>query len=96
MVGRISPGEFALVAPDTPEAGAVGCARRLVAEVAGALPPNATRPVPRFRLYVGYDAVPNVREAAVSIDDLLSRATLALRWAEAAPSGEWIRRFQPS
>lgn len=95
VVGRINPAEFALVAPDTPEAGAVGCARRLVAEVAGARPPNDPRPLPRFRLYVGYDAVSNVREAAVNIDDLLSRATLALRWAEAAPSGDWIRRFAP-
>lgn len=96
VVGRINPLEFALVAPDTADAGAVGCARRLVGAVAGARPPNDARPLPRFRLYVGYDAVSDVREAAVNIDDLLSRATLALRRAEAAPSGEWIRRFEPS
>lgn len=95
VVGRIGPAEFALVAPDTPEAGAVGCARRLAAEVGEARPPNDARPLPRFRLYVGYDAVANVREAAVDGGELLSRATLALRSAEAAPSGEWIRRFEP-
>lgn len=96
VVGRIGPAEFALVAPDTPEAGALGCARRLATEVLAAQPPNDVSPVPRFRLCVGYDAVPNVREAPVSIDELLTRATLALHWAESSPTGQWIRRFGPA
>lgn len=96
VVGRLGPGEFALVAPDTPEAGAVGCARRLATEVLAAQPPNDIPPLPRFRLCVGYDAVPNVREAPVGVDELLTRATLALRWAESSPTGEWIRRFGPA
>lgn len=95
VVGRIGPTEFALVALDTAEAGAVGCARRLTAAVSEAQPANRAAPPPRFRVYVGYDAVPNVREASVDVEELLSRATLALRWAEAAPTGDWIRRFDP-
>lgn len=95
VVGRLGPAEFALVAPDTPEAGAVGCARRLTAEVLAAQPPNDIPLLPRFRLCVGYDAVANVREAPVGVDELLTRATLALRWAESSPTGEWIRRFGP-
>lgn len=93
VVGRIGPTEFALVALDTADPGVQACARRLVGEVGAAPPSNHARPLPPFRVYVGYDAVANVREARVDVDTLLSHATLALRWAESAAPAESIRRF---
>lgn len=95
VVGRVGPAEFALVALDTPDVGAVGCARRLLAEVGRAPPLDAAHALPRFRVYAGYDAVQNVRDAPVDVDELLSRAMQALRWAETVPSGDGIRRFAP-
>lgn len=95
VLGRLGPAEFALVAPDTPDAGAEGCARRLATKVLATQPPSDVPSLPRVRLCVGYEAVANMREAPVGVDELLTRATLALRWAESSPTGQWIRRFGP-
>lgn len=95
VVGRLGSSEFALVAPDTLAEGAAGCARRLAAAVSSTQPPDSVPAPPRFRICVGYDAVNNLRDAAFGVDELLSRASLALRWAESSPAGQWLRRFTP-
>jgi DNA-binding response OmpR family regulator len=79
--GREAPAEFVILAPRTDALGAVGLARRLR---------NAVR---AMYLRVGYDAVPNVREApSTSPKNLIQAALEALR---RIPSGSRERPIQP-
>src|SRR6266571_5278969 len=74
-IGRVGPGEFAVIAPGTDRAGAVLLAERLargVKTLAGATP----------GLRAGYDAVGNARYTPIEPKNLLSRATTALRAAK--------------
>src|SRR6266705_1436406 len=69
-IGRIGPGEFAVIAPGTDRGGAVRLAERLargVKTLAGATP----------GLRAGYDAVGNARYTPIEPKNLLSRATTA-------------------
>jgi len=91
-IGRVGPGEFAIVAPGTNAAGAVQLAQRIVNAVRAAVPGGHALP-----LRVGYDAVGNTRYTPVEPKNLLSRATSALRAAKAGGAGgaaNWIRAFQ--
>jgi PleD family two-component response regulator len=83
-IGRIGPRRFAVVAPATDDAGAVGLANRL-ARAARAASPGA----PLLR--AGYDAVPNARAAPIEPTDLFARATRALEAVQASGSLDWIR-----
>src|SRR5205807_1239558 len=74
-IGRVGPGEFAVIAPGTDRAGAVLLAERLargVKMLTGATP----------GLRAGYDAVGNARYTPIEPKNLLSRATTALRAAK--------------
>ncbi len=80
-IGRVGPGEFAVVAPGTDRAGAVGLAERVARAVPG--------------LRAGYDAVTNARYTPIEPKNLLGRATSALRVAKTDGGGAgWIRAFQ--
>jgi PleD family two-component response regulator len=89
-IGRVGPGEFAVIAPGTDRAGAVKLAERLARAVASATPQGNT-PDPLLR--VGYDAVGNARYTPVEPKNLLARATTALRSAKGLGGPEWIQGF---
>ena len=81
VTAREAPAEFVILAPRTDALGAVGLARRLR---------NAVR---AMYLRVGYDAVPNVREAPTSPRSLIHAAREALRRIPAGSSP--IQPYRP-
>jgi len=88
-IGRVGPGEFAVVAPGTDHAGAVLLAERVAQAVqAGARDGG----LPALR--AGYDAVANARYTPIEPKNLLGRATSALRIAKTDAGHGWIRAFQ--
>jgi len=99
VVGRLSPTEFAVLAPGTDAAGARRLAERLASTVqasAGGVPAPAAEPgappLPPLRVRCGYEAVANVGYAPIEPVDLLVRASTALRTGRAEGSS-WLRRF---
>ena len=90
-IGRIGPGEFAVVAPGTDGAGAVLLAQRVARAVHAAGPTQGAPP-----LRAGYDAVGNTRYTPVEPKNLLSRATSALRIAKGDAAANWVRAYEPA
>ncbi len=88
-IGRVGPGEFAVIAPGTDRAGAVLLAQRLARAVYSA---SDEEDVPDLR--AGYDAVGNARYTAIEPKHLLARATTALRTAKGQGGPEWIQAFK--
>ena len=89
-IGRVGPGEFAVVAPGTDRAGAVLLAERVACAVRAAARDGE---LPGLR--AGYDAVANARYAPIEPKNLLGRATSALRVAKTDGGGPgWIREFR--
>ncbi len=92
VAGRLSPTEFAVLAPATDDAGAVKLAQRIggaLREVVGASGPVA----PASALQVGYDAVANLKYSPIDPVALLLRATTAVRNGTPEPGCPWMRRF---
>ncbi|MBL8997534.1 MAG: response regulator [Gemmatimonadetes bacterium] len=90
-IGMLGPGEFAVVAHDTDEAGAIRLAQRL-AQAAGSLGSE-----PRIRMAAGYDAVPDYHEAPIEPSDMLMRASMAMRMSRSdVPGADFltIRKFE--
>ncbi|OLC01877.1 MAG: hypothetical protein AUH45_10145 [Gemmatimonadetes bacterium 13_1_40CM_69_22] len=82
-IGRLGRIEFAVLAPDTDASGA----RRLGERLARAVEADVARRAggaPPLKLRAGYYAVGDVRDAPLDPDELLARATSALR----APPGD--------
>jgi diguanylate cyclase (GGDEF)-like protein len=97
VIGRLSPTEFAVLAPGTDADGARRLAERLASSVTGpgegtaaAAAAGATNSSPRVRC--GYEAVANVGYAPIEPVDLLVRAAAAVRTGK-MDSGSWLRRF---
>jgi PleD family two-component response regulator len=88
-IGRVGPGEFAVIAPGTDRGGAVLLAERLARAVARASGDAA--PAPGLR--AGYDAVGNARYTPIEPKNLLARATTALRAAKGQGAPNWIQGF---
>jgi PleD family two-component response regulator len=91
-VGRIGEDEFIVLAPETDTQGALGLAGRLLQVVESTHLPDSRRPL---TLRAGCYAVANCRDAALEPAELLVRATLALRQAQAEPGAARIQLFQP-
>ncbi|PYO44250.1 MAG: hypothetical protein DMD33_03415 [Gemmatimonadetes bacterium] len=87
-IGRVGPGEFAVVAPGTDRVGAVLFAERLARAISAAA--GEERP----SLRAGYDAVANARYTAVEPKNMLARATSALRAAKGMGAPNWIQAFR--
>jgi PleD family two-component response regulator len=87
-IGRMGPGEFAVIAPGTDRVGAVLFAERLARAVAAAAPDA------RPSLRAGYDAVANARYTPVEPKNMLARATSALRNAKGLGGPNWIQAFR--
>ena len=90
-IGRVGPGEFAVIAPGTDRTGAVLLAERVARGVTAAGGGGGT-PVPGLR--AGYDAVGNARYTPIEPKNLLARATTALRTAKGQGGPGWIERFR--
>ena len=88
-IGRVGPGEFAVVAPGTDRAGAVLLAERVARAVQAAARDGG---LPALR--AGYDAVTNARYTPIEPKNLLGRATSALRVAKTDAASGWIKAFQ--
>src|SRR6266850_4448784 len=86
-IGRVGPGEFAVIAPGTDRAGAVVLAERVARAVSSA--PGESGP----GLRAGYDAVGNARYTPIEPKNLLARATTALRAAKGQGGPNWIQGF---
>src|SRR2546426_1988079 len=92
-IGRVGPGEVAVIAPGTDRAGAVLLAERLaraVTTAAGKV--GGATSVPGLR--AGYDAVGNARYTPIEPKHLLARATTALRAAKGQEGPNWIQGFK--
>jgi len=89
-IGRVGPGEFAVIAPGTDRAGAVLLAERLARAVTTAAGGGSTS-APGLR--AGYDAVGNARYTPIEPKNLLARATTALRAAKGLGGPNWIQGF---
>lgn len=88
VIGRLGKSEIAVVAPSTDRAGAIALAERLAAAIA------AAGPVPGgIELRAGFDAVPDAREQPTHANDLLMRATIAMRKAR-ANGHHWLQSFE--
>lgn len=74
-VGRLSPNEFVIIAPDTDPVGIRGLAERLRRAIEAA-PPPAEAPL---QLNFGYYAVPSFGSESIAPTELLIRAADALR-----------------
>jgi len=99
VIGRLSPTEFAVLAPGTDASGARRMAERLAKQVqATAAPTPPTTPdaaggiAAPLGVRAGYEAVANVGYAPIQPVELLVRASAALRTGKAEGTG-WIRRF---
>src|SRR5881628_1880688 len=90
-IGRVGPGEFAVIAPGTDRTGAVLLAERLARGVTVAARQDGGTPAPGLR--AGYDAVGNARYTPIEPRNLLARATTALRAAKGQGGPNWIQRF---
>src|SRR5256886_5448136 len=96
VIGRLSPTEFAVLAPGTDAAGARRLAERLASSVSTpaigepAAAGSGATPSPRVRCR--YEAVANVGYAPIEPGDLLVRAAAAVR-TRTTDSGSWLPRF---
>jgi len=94
VVGSLGPGEFAVLAPGTSDAGAIRFAQRVASALCaspGGSRENAVTPGPGLR--VGYDAVVNLKYAPIDPVALLGRAAAAVRNGRPEPGYPWVRRF---
>jgi diguanylate cyclase (GGDEF)-like protein len=86
-VGRIGPGEYAILAPSTGAAGATRLASRLTTAL-------DTVPGP-VKVKAGYCAVPDFARSKVDVLELLLRATTALHDLQREGDSELIRSVEP-
>ena len=94
VVGSLGPGEFAVLAPGTSDAGAIRFAQRVASALTaspGGGRDTAVTPGPGLR--VGYDAVVNLKYAPIDPVALLGRAASAVRNGRPEPGYPWVRRF---
>src|SRR6185503_10978089 len=92
VVGSLGPGEFAVLAPGTTDAGVLRLAQRVASALCsspGGSLENAVTP----GLRVGYDAVVNLKYAPIDPVSLLGRAAAAVRNGRPEPGYPWVRRF---
>jgi diguanylate cyclase (GGDEF)-like protein len=89
-IGRLGPSEFAIIAQDTDSIGATKLAERLAAVLQAG---GAAEGLGTMRMAAGIDVVPNYHEAPIDPEDMLTRATKAMRQSRADGGGSWIRQF---
>ncbi len=92
VVARVGGGEFVIVAPGTDEPGAVRLAERILDVVES--DPTRFGLSPNVRLRAGFHAVAEPHRETVIPEELLSRATTALRQAQTEGNGVRVRAFE--
>lgn len=94
-LGRIGHSDFVIVAPGTDQAGALRLAERLLERIEGSGVTDSPGAA-HLDLRAGLYSVSGDEAAAVIPEELLRRATLALRKAQApaSPAGSRIRAFE--
>ncbi len=92
-IGRLGPAEFGVVAQGADAAGVLKLVQRLVQSLENG-GKDSGGVVPQFRVRAGYDAVPNYYEAPIEPEDMLVRATIAMRMSHGDDGGQWIRPFE--
>lgn len=90
-LGRLGENEFAILAPDTDETGALQLAQRLVETVETTLRDEGDPPL---HVRVGFFAVPDFHEASIQPVDMLVRATTALRRSQSQAASNRIQSFE--
>ena len=94
VIGRLTPSEFAVLAPGTDASGARRLAERLGSSLQAALAPAPADGVASpLRVRCGYEAVANLGYAPIEPVEFLIRASAALRTGR-PEGGGWIRRFE--
>lgn len=91
-IGRLGRNEFVILAPETDATAAFRIAERLTRAASTPTHPGRGRPL---RLRAGYYAVDDFHAAGMEPVELMVRATLALRRAQAEPGGRRIRFYEP-
>lgn len=94
VVGTLSQGELAVLAPGTDQVGAVKLAVRAGSAVRTALEGGPAGVGGAMR--AGYDAVANLTYSPMDPVELLSRAAAAVRHGVPEPGHPWVRRFEGS
>ena len=90
VIGRLGKAEFAVIAPSTDADGAVRLAQRIDEAIRATSGKLGVDPP----LRAGYDAVSNVRDTPGEAQDLLMRATMALRRSKThGNGGSWIAAY---
>jgi len=92
--GRVGPAEFAVIAPATSSEGAERLVKRLGASMEAAAPFDFDGSQRRLGLRAGYCAVPDYSQSEVDAIEMLLRATTALRYVRAHPTGGAVRAFE--
>jgi diguanylate cyclase (GGDEF)-like protein len=93
-IGRLGQAEFAIIAPDTEASGARQLVERLVSAVeANPIEIDGSRHP--LQLRAGYAAVANFADASIAAEELVFRATNALRLARSDRQAGPIREFEP-
>lgn len=97
-VGRLGQAELVVLAPETDAPGASLMARRLadaVEDIGCTERGSAAEPLSsNLRLHAGFFGVDNFRDASIGAAEMLVRATMALRRAQAASGEPRIRGFE--
>ena len=91
-VGRLGPGEFIVVAPGTDETGAVRLADRVFEAVEGAARASMLDPAQFRHIRAGFCATKS--DEPTTAEDLLLKATLALRKAQADDGSFRVRAYE--
>ncbi len=90
-IGRLSPTEFAVLAPGTDADGAVKLARRFASLATESSAPTAEAPL---AVRAGSEAVANIKYTPIRPVDLVVHASAALRTGRPESGAAWIRRFE--
>jgi diguanylate cyclase (GGDEF)-like protein len=91
-IGRLGPGEFVVVAPGTDQSGAVRLADRVFEAVKGNVRPTLLDPARLNQIRAGFCATTS--HEPTTAEDLLLKATLALRKAQADDGSFRVRAYE--
>jgi diguanylate cyclase (GGDEF)-like protein len=92
-VGRLGRSEFAIIAPETDDQGAVRLIERLRAIVEASAIPTGNGTI-RFKVRAGYCAVPDFATSSVDAVEVLLRASSALRHVRTSEAPREITAFE--
>lgn len=95
-IGRISRTEFAIIAADTDTEGAVKLAERVALLATESARDRTAGEAHRLNIRAGYDAIDRLRDTSLLPDDLLVRATQALRNSAGGGAESWLSHFGPA